>query len=91
MAKAWAPSHVRASYRGEFALLLPFAADFDIMMKSLSDGVFAIALAHLTITVSIGTMLFVVLHDPVNRCIAGFGFPFSRSYLRYHPVGNRSQ
>jgi hypothetical protein len=38
-------------------LLLPFAADFDIMMKSLSDGIFAIALAHLTITVSIGTML----------------------------------
>jgi drug/metabolite transporter (DMT)-like permease len=27
------------------------------MMKSLSDGIFAIALAHLTITVSIGTML----------------------------------
>jgi drug/metabolite transporter (DMT)-like permease len=38
-------------------LLLPFAADFDIMMKSLTDGIFAIALAHLTITVSIGTML----------------------------------
>jgi len=27
------------------------------MMKSLTDGIFAIALAHLTITVSIGTML----------------------------------
>jgi hypothetical protein len=38
-------------------LPLPFAADFDIMMKSLSDGIFAIALAHLTITVSICTML----------------------------------
>jgi hypothetical protein len=72
-------------------LLLPFAADFDIMMKSLSDGIFAIALAHLTITVSICTMAVLVLHHPVNRYIAGFGFPFSRSYLRNHPVGNRSQ
>ena len=37
--------------------LLPFTSDIDVMMSSLGNGMFALALVHLTIVVSIGAML----------------------------------